>query len=54
MARIIGEGADVTAGAVATKDMRAHNVVAGVPAKSVDSFLPGEIPSKGRLSIMNW
>ena len=38
----IGKGAVVAAGAVVTKDVEAHTVVAGVPAKLVKRIQPGD------------
>lgn len=40
----IGKGAVVAAGAVVTKDVPAHTVVAGVPAKTIRKIQSGEKP----------
>jgi acetyltransferase-like isoleucine patch superfamily enzyme len=44
----IGKGAVVAAGAVVTKDVEAHTVVAGVPAKLIKRIQPGDKASQGQ------
>lgn len=48
---VIGEGAQVGAGAVVTKDVPPHAIVAGVPARVIGrvSDAPYEIRSSGRI-----
>ncbi len=47
----IGKGAVIAAGAVVTKDVPAHTVFAGVPAKKIKSIEPGSKPGKPDHSI---
>jgi acetyltransferase-like isoleucine patch superfamily enzyme len=49
----IGKGSVVAAGAVVTKDVPAHTVVAGVPAKPVKELVPGQISTEDRTIYHN-